>query len=85
MALMRTFAGAHSMILNGLEAEGYTIKRALKVPQAVAPDGSHTLRFKAQAIYLEAPALGIDHSMHCDPRPLTYEQFRACLARWLVP
>jgi len=82
---MLTYLAARSMMLAGLAGDLYTVKASLKVPQAVSVSGSHTLRFKAQAVYLECPALGINHSMHLDIRALTYEQFRAVLARWLQP
>lgn len=54
-----TFAQARAQILATLAGLGWQTKPALKVPQAVTPSGS-VLRFRAQAVYLNAHTLGVD-------------------------
>ncbi len=56
-----TYAQARAAILAYLSTlPGWTVKAALKVPQAIAPDGAYTLRFNAQSVYLDAHSLWID-------------------------
>lgn len=81
----RTYAQAQADIMAGLQKDGWTIKPGLKVPQALSPDSSYKLFFKAQAIYLAKgdSDLGGARSLHLgDIRGSTYEQFKAALARW---
>ena len=85
-AKLPTYAQAQQDILAGLAKEGWTVKLGLKIPQAVSPDASWKLFFKAQAIYLGQGAqadLGSARSLHLnDIRGGTYEKFKADLARW---
>ena len=82
----QTYAQAQQDILAGLAKEGWTVKTGLKIPQAISPDSSWKLFFKAQAIYLGQGAkadLGNARSLHLnDIRGGTYEKFKADLARW---
>jgi len=85
-AKLPTYAQAQQDILTGLAKEGWTVKAGLKIPQAISPDSSWKLFFKAQAIYLGQGAqadLGSARSLHLnDIRGGTYEKFKADLARW---
>jgi len=81
----QTYVQAQQAIMAGLAKDGWTIKAALKVPQALSPDKSYKLFFKAQAIYLGQgdSDLGNARSLHlADIRGGTYEKFKADLARW---
>ncbi len=72
---MITFLAARLAILNHLESLGWTVKRNLKVPQAIRPNGGQ-LFFKSQAVYLGS------HSLHCDIRTMTPAEFVARVERW---
>jgi hypothetical protein len=72
-----TYAAARTRILAYLAANGWTIKSALKVPQAKCK-GKPTLYFRAQAVYLDA------HSLLVDIRGLTNEAFVSRVERMIA-
>jgi DNA-directed RNA polymerase subunit RPC12/RpoP len=81
----QTYAQAQQDIVAGLQKDGWSIKAGLKIPQALSPDGSYKLFFKAQAIYLGKgdSDLGGARSLHLgDIRGSTYEKFKTALAQW---
>ena len=59
----QTYPLARAAILGYLKGIGWTVKADLKVPQAITPSG-HVVRFKAQAVYLDAHSLWIDIREH---------------------
>ena len=69
-----TYKQAHSIIMNHLEVNGWTVKRshnmrAMKVPHATNASGRKRLYFKGQAIHEAlAPHLELKHA-----RTLTYD------------
>ncbi len=68
---MSTYIEARKAILTHLATlPGWTVKPSLKIPQAIAPSG-RVVRFKAQAVYLDA------HSMWIDIRKTTPSDFAA--------
>ncbi len=73
---MITYAAARLAIFAHLESLGWTVKRNLKVPQAIRPDGGQ-LFFRPQAVYLGY------HSLHCDIRTIPPAEFVAYVERWV--
>lgn len=74
---MKTYSQARSDILDHLgRLSGWTVKRHLKVPQAVMPSGD-VLYFRSRAVYLNV------HSLWTDIRTLTPQAFVADVERTL--
>ena len=91
---MKTFAEAREDIMSGLAADGWEMKRDLKVPHATSPDPARTYRsnerwrlwFKPQAVYLGRgdQSLAEARSLHLpDIRALDYAGFKWHLNRWI--
>lgn len=64
-----TYKQARERLLRALQAEGWQVKPALKVPQAISQGNAIQLFFKTQAVYLHA------HSLHVDIRGLDIQSF----------
>lgn len=81
----KTYKQAQDEILTGLEKDGWSVKRDLKVPHATSPKGDFKLFFKAQAIYKTHGKgdLGNARSLHLpDIRQGDYSTFSSALGRW---
>jgi hypothetical protein len=65
-----TYHVARQRIMQHLALEGWSVKRDLKIPQAVRR-GYPTLYFRTQAVYLGS------HSLWCDIRVLSGTEFVA--------
>ncbi len=73
---MITYAAARLAILDHLAGLGWEVKRGLKVPQAIEPNGGVHLYFKSQAVYLGS------HSLHVDIRLCSPGDFVVYVKRW---
>lgn len=75
-----TYEAARRAALDGLRAQGWTVRGELKTPHATTPDGELRLWFKARSVYLSIGAphrFGFARSMHVDLRELRPEALAA--------
>ena len=70
-ASARRFADVRAMLLDGLQAHGWSVARNLKVPHATSPDGQTRLWFKTQAIYMND--VGTDPRQFANAHSLAYD------------
>jgi len=84
---MKTYSIAKTEIQDHLETLGWTLARGLLTPHATSPNGNVRLYFKPQGIHFSksrmgSHKLGNAHSLFCDIRKMTMDEFMACVDRF---
>lgn len=80
-----TFQQAHAKLLSDLQAKGWSVKTALKVPHATSPNGQVRFWFHPQSIYYTSgnQHVGNDsRSLHVNSKEITADQLIACVGRY---